>query len=152
MHEPASGHNYKTVFMLKSFPFLSLPVMLPVLRYSVALIIFLHSVVRVFNGTIPQFGDYLTNKGLPFGKMLVIILTIVEIGGAILMAFNFYTRKLAAVFFVILLMGIILIHAERGWFVGEHGAGGIEYSFILMIALMVIAAGGECSNKEAGSF
>jgi len=127
------------------FPFLPLTVMLPVIRCSVALIFFLHAIVRVFNGTIPQFADYLTNKGLPFGKALVIAITVLEISGSILLVMNFLVRQIAAALFIMLLIGIILIHAEKGWFTGEHGAGGIEYSFILMIALMVVAS---ADNKQ----
>jgi len=51
-----------------------------------------------------------------------------------------YTRLLAAGFIILLLVGIVLIHASLGWFVGEHGTGGCEYSFILIVALLVIAA------------
>ena len=125
---------------MQRFPFLPLPVMLPVMRYSVAVIFFLHAIVRVFNGTIPRFADYLTSKGLPSGTGLVIAITVLEIGGSVLLVLDVWVRQVAAALFVMLLIGIILIHAENGWFTGEHGTGGIEYSFLLMIGLMVIAA------------
>lgn len=123
--------------------------MLPVMRYSVALIFFLHAIVRTFNGTIPQFADYLTNKGLPLGKPLVIAITILEIGGSVMLALNYWVRQISAALFIMLLIGIFLIHAENGWFTGEHGSGGIEYSFVLMIALMVIAASGNAQHDAA---
>lgn len=127
--------------MRNRFPFISLSASLVLLRYSVALVFFLHAIVRIFNGTIPRFAAYLSGKGLPFGYALVIGITIFEIGGSIVMALNYFTRQLAAGFFIMLMIGNILIHFERGWFVGEHGDGGTEYSFVLMMALMVIAAG-----------
>jgi putative oxidoreductase len=34
----------------------------------------------------------------------------------------------------------VLIHAHNGWFVGEHGAGGVEYSLSLSSALLVLIA------------
>ena len=37
-------------------------------------------------------------------------------------------------------MGIVIIHWQLGWFVGEHGTGGMEYSLSLMVSLLVIAA------------
>lgn len=126
--------------MTKSFPFISASVMQLILRYSVALVFFLHAVVRIASKTIPQFAGFLENTGLPYGKAIVIAITIFEIIGAILLAIGWFARLLAAGFFVLLLIGVILIHASNGWFVGEHGVGGVEYSFILMIALMVIAA------------
>jgi putative oxidoreductase len=37
-------------------------------------------------------------------------------------------------------VGILLIHWKNGWFVGEHGVGGSEYSIALLAMLLVIAA------------
>ena len=41
---------------------------------------------------------------------------------------------------VIVAVGIALIHRHNGWFVGEHGTGGSEYSVALLAMLLVIAA------------
>ena len=41
---------------------------------------------------------------------------------------------------IIVLVGIALIHANLGWFVGEHGTGGMEFSWLLGFALLVLAA------------
>ena len=41
---------------------------------------------------------------------------------------------------VIVAVGIWLIHRHNGWFVGEHGVGGSEYSVALLAMLLVIAA------------
>ncbi len=38
-------------------------------------------------------------------------------------------------------VGIVLIHRHLGWFVGEHGTGGSEYSVALIFMLLVLAAG-----------
>ena len=43
----------------------------------------------------------------------------------------------------------ILIHANLGWFVGEHGVGGMEYSLCLIVALLVIAAA-DAETHRAG--
>ncbi|HEX2848160.1 MAG TPA: DoxX family protein [Chitinophagaceae bacterium] len=126
--------------MQRMFPFLSLPQSIIVLRLSTALIFLLHSVVRVCNGTIPRFADYLVAKGMPLGKAWVIAITVFEIAGSVLLVLNHFTKAITLGFIILLLAGIVLIHAERGWFVGEHGSGGCEYSFILIIALIVIAA------------
>jgi putative oxidoreductase len=128
------------IFMRNAFPFVSALAMQQVLRCSVALVFFLHALVRVINNSIPQFAGFLENTGLPFGKAIVIMITVFEIIGAVLLAIGRFTKWLAASFFVLLLIGVILIHIPNGWFVGEHGVGGVEYSFILMVALMVVAA------------
>lgn len=125
---------------MKQFPFLSLKQALLLLRISVALIFIAHAVVRLMNGTIPRFGGFLTTKGLPFGITLVWAVTAFEIIGGLLLAFGYFTKWLSAGFIIMLLAGIILIHASLGWFVGEHDTGGSEYSFILIVALIVIAS------------
>lgn len=110
------------------------------LRFGIALVFFLHAVVRIYNGTIPRFGEFLSAKGLPIGITLVWVITFYEIIGSILLAIGVLRRWIAAGFILILLVGIVLIHAQLGWFVGEHGTGGVEYSFILIIGLMILMA------------
>lgn len=51
-----------------------------------------------------------------------------------------YTRWAAAGLMVICAGGIVIVHAAKGWFVGEHGAGGVEYIIVLFFACVVIAA------------
>lgn len=126
---------------MKNFPFLSLAHSIVLLRISVALIFIIHAVVRIYNGTIERFGEFLNTKGLVFGQAMVWGITVFEIAGGIALAAGYFTRWLSAGFIVMLVIGIILIHASLGWFVGEHGSGGSEYSFILIVALIVIAAG-----------
>lgn len=125
---------------MKQFQFLSLKQTLGLLRISVALVFIAHAVVRLMNGTIPRFGGFLTTKGLPGGIAIVWAVTAFEIIGGLLLALGYFTKWLSAGFIIMLLVGIILIHASLGWFVGEHGTGGSEYSYILIIALLVIAA------------
>jgi putative oxidoreductase len=37
-------------------------------------------------------------------------------------------------------VGIVIIHMGEGWFNGEFGTGGCEYSVTLIAALIVIAS------------
>lgn len=125
---------------MKWFPFLTLRQTLILLRYSVAFVFIAHAVVRIMHGTIPQFALFLENKGFLHGKIIVWAITVFEIAGSIVLATGYYTKWLSAGFILMLLVGIVLIHASLGWFVGEHGTGGCEYSFILIICLLVLAA------------
>lgn len=125
---------------MNAFPFLTLHQSLVLLRVSTAFIFLAHAIVRLFNGTMSRFGDFLTSKGLVFGYPLVLGITAFEILGGGLLALGYFTKWLSAGFIFLLVMGIVIIHASLGWFVGEHGNGGSEYSFILIIALLVIAA------------
>ena len=127
------------------FPFISLYRALILLRISVAGIFLAHAIVRLLGGTMERFAGFLGNKGFPFALIIVWLITVYEIAGGILLIIGKFTRWIALGFMLMLLIGVIIIHAANGWFVGEHGSGGIEYSFILVIALIVIAA----TNKKS---
>ncbi|MBO9732495.1 MAG: DoxX family protein [Chitinophaga sp.] len=135
---------------MKQYPFLSLKQTLLLLRIAIAIIFLAHALVRIGYGTIPRFAEFLTGKGLPFATALVWGITVYEIGGSILLTLGYYTRWVTAGFIGLLLIGIGLIHAERGWFVGEHGTGGCEYSFLLIVALLVVAADKRANTSPAG--
>lgn len=125
---------------LQQFPFISGRMAMTVLRIGVALIFFLHALFRIINGTIPQFGGFLEAKGIPLGVTLVWLITLFEFVGSVALAIGRGVRVWAAGFMLILLTGIVLIHWGLGWFVGEHGTGGCEYSVVLMLALLLLAA------------
>lgn len=125
---------------MKNFPFIEPKYAMVLLRVSVAIVFLSHAIVRIVNSTIPQFGGFLESKGFPYGWAWVWAITMFEIVGGLLLVAGFFTRWLAAGFIFILIVGIVLIHASLGWFVGEHGTGGSEYSFILIMALVAIAA------------
>lgn len=125
---------------MKHFPFITLPASLVLLRIMLAVVFLAHAIVRITGGTIERFGGFLEQKGIPYGTVIVWIITVYEIAGGLLLAAGKFTRPLALGFILMLLTGIVLIHAAFGWFVGEHGTGGIEYSAVLIIGLIVVAA------------
>lgn len=124
---------------MKHFPYLGQHTAVILLRAVVCIVFMVHAIVRISNNTIEQFADFLNNKGLVYGYILVWGLTFFEIAGGLLLAAGLFRRVLSFIFILILLAGIFLIHAELGWFVGEHGTGGMEYSMVLIAALLVIA-------------
>lgn len=119
---------------------LSLNHTLTLLRISLAVVFLAHAVVRITGGTIDRFAGFMNAKGLMFGQALVWSITAFELVGGVLMALGYFVKWLSAGFTILLLVGIVLIHASQGWFVGEHGTGGMEYSFILIVAFLVVAA------------
>lgn len=131
---------------MKKFPFINLNSTLVLLRVSVALIFLAHTLVRIMatvkgeNGTIARFAGFLEQKGFPLSTAIVWSITVYEFVGGLLLLAGIWSRWIASGFIVMLVAGIFIIHAANGWFVGEHGSGGMEYSFILIIALIVIAA------------
>ncbi len=125
---------------MTAFPYLRLPQALVLLRVFTAVMFIAHAAVRVANGTIPRFAGFLEERGFVHGMAVVWAITVVELAGGALMIMNKYTRWAAAGFMCICVGGIVIIHAAKGWFVGEHGQGGVEYSLILLAACIVIAA------------
>ncbi len=125
---------------MNAFPFLTSKQAIVLLRVAIAVMFMAHAGVRVMNGTIPRFAEFLNGLGLFHGIGWVWAITLFElIGGAMLIVGQF-TRWMTAGFMLISGMGIVLIHAAKGWFVGEHGTGGVEYSIVLFVACVVLAA------------
>lgn len=125
---------------MKNFPVITLNQALFLLRITTAIVFLAHAGVRIANGTITQFADFLDSKGLVIGFPIVCAITVFEIVGGIALLLGYFTKWLALGFILMLAAGIAIIHAELGWFVGEHGTGGMEYSIFLIVALVVIAA------------
>jgi putative oxidoreductase len=126
--------------MKYKFPFINLSQSLFLLRIAVPFMLIAHAVIRITGGTIGRFANFLEERGFIFGLAIVWLITFAEIVGGILMILGYFTRWIAAIFIAQLTLGIIIIHAAKGWFVGEHGTGGVEYSIVLIVALIVIAA------------
>ena len=130
----------RVIQKLQDFPFVTLPTGLTLLRIATALLFAAHAIVRIANGTIPQFGKFMNSLGFPAGAAWVWAITITEIVAALMLITNRCVRPAVTALFLIAFTGIILIHRHFGWFVGEHGTGGAEYSVALIMILLVIAA------------
>ena len=110
------------------------------LRIAVALILLTHSVFGMFNNGINDFGNlYLNQIGFaPFGVFLAWSMKISHVVAALLLLLNKYIRAAGFVTIFVLIMGIILVHFQEGWFVVGGGRNGMEYNFLLIIVLLVI--------------
>lgn len=124
---------------------------LVVLRGTVALIFMAHAVVRLVNGSVPRFAGFLESEGFVHGSAWVLAISACEIIGGLLLAFGVGVRWVCFLLACIVVTGIGLIHARQGWFVGEHGVGGMEFSVLLCAALFVIAcsAGSDWSRSNS---
>lgn len=125
---------------MKKFPFISLNNAVVLLRVVIAILFIAHAVVRITNGTVNQFAGFLAEKGFIMSTATVWAITLFEILGGVIMLLGYFTKWIALGFILMLVIGIAIIHAQLGWFVGEHGTGGMEYSVALIAALIVIAA------------
>ena len=126
--------------MVRRFPFVSLDHALVLARLMTAVFFMAHAIVRITNGSMPRFGGFLEAQGLPAGETLVWAITLFEIGAGMCLLIGRQVKLAAAGLMVIVVGGIVLIHRHFGWFVGEHGTGGAEYSAALLVLLVVVAA------------
>jgi len=125
---------------MKTFPFVTANLAIKTFRIIVGLLLVAHGVARLYNGTVNDFGGFLETKGFPVGVGIAWMLTIVEIAGGLLIAAGFMVKWLCLWFMIELLAGIILVHAQHGWFVVGPSLNGVEYSVLLIFSLWVIAA------------
>ena len=108
------------------------------LRMMMGIIFILHAAVRVYNNTLPGFGDFLDGKGFPFGFYLAWAVTLFELIGGVLMFLRYFVRVFCVGEIIILITGIVTVHAENGWFVVGLSLNGIEYSIVLITILSAI--------------
>lgn len=124
-------------FHHRHFLFVSPAAALALARIGTAALFAIHAIVRIVNGSIPRFAAFMDSAGFVDGFRTVWMITIAELAAALLLAGGVAVRLAAAALMSIAIGGIILIHRHFGWFVGEHGTGGSEYSVALILLLLV---------------
>jgi len=110
------------------------------LRIAVAVILLTHSVFGIFDNGINDFGNlYLNQIGFaPFGVFIAWSIKLSHMIAAVLLVLNKYIKLAGFVTIFVLIMGIILVHFQEGWFVVGGGRNGVEYNFLLIIVLLAI--------------
>jgi len=110
------------------------------LRLSVAIILFMHSIPGMFNNGVNDFGNlYLNQVGFaPFGLALAWAIKLSHVIAALCLLFNRFVQLAAVVTIAILIAGIIMVHYPEGWFVVGGGRNGVEYNFLLIMVLVTI--------------
>lgn len=108
------------------------------LRWLLALLIAAHGWARWLEGGVVPFGDWLTDQGLPLGFAIAAGVTAFEIVGTVLLAGRRFVLPLTLAFSWIYTMGILLVHAQEGWFVVGLGRNGMEYSVLLIACLLCV--------------
>lgn len=125
---------------LRNYPWWPLPDAVRLLRLVTALLFMAHASMRLVNDSIPQFGAFMESQGFLHGQAWVWAITLCELTAGTLLIINRGVRWATTALGTIVSVGIWLIHRHNGWFVGEHGIGGSEYSVALLVMLLVIAA------------
>lgn len=111
------------------------------LRFGVAIIFLSHSLHGIFtNNDVNDFGNLFLNKiGFsPFGVFIAWGVVISQIITSLLLIVNQVVKISCIINIVILIFGIVTVHFAEGWYVVGAGRNGMEFSFILIVALLTI--------------
>ena len=102
------------------------------------IIFILHACARLYDNSVPGFGEFLGKEGFPAGLFFAWAVTIFELVGGFSMFFRFAVKIFCVIEIIILLTGIFLVHSPNGWFTVGYTLNGIEYSVVLITVLAAI--------------
>ena len=111
-----------------------------VLRVVLAGLIAAHGWMRWLGVGVEQFATWLQSQGLAMGAAIAMGITAIEIIGTPLFALGRLVAPLALLYSAIYTVGIFMIHAQAGWFVVGPGRNGMEFSVLLIVALLCVGA------------
>jgi putative oxidoreductase len=122
-----------------------------ILRCVVALILIMHSIPGMLNGGIESFGKlYLDDKGFaPLGIYIAWAIKLSHVAAAVCLLANRYIRLAAWVTIFILVSGIVMLHAQEGWYVVGGGRNGIEFNILLIAVFLYVAYPGGFVAKSS---
>lgn len=111
-----------------------------ILRIALAIIFITHSVFGMFNNGINDFGNLFLNQigFAPMGVPIAWAVKLIHLLGAMALLLNKYIKPVCILNILILIMGIVLVHYQEGWFVVGGGRNGMEYNFLLICVLLSI--------------
>lgn len=111
------------------------------LRAGLAIIFLSHSLHGIFTGNdVNDFGNLFLNKiGFsPFGVWIAWAVVSSQILTSLLLITNKAVSISCIINIIILVVGIITVHFEEGWYVVGAGRNGMEFSFILIMILLTL--------------
>ena len=114
---------------------------LAVLRLAVGVIFLSHGIPKLMGG-VPGTAEFLGGLGIPAPTLAAWAVTLLEVGGGLLLILGLFVVPVAILLSLHMLLGIFLVHLEQGWYVVGPGQGGAEFNVLLIAASLAIALGG----------
>ena len=110
------------------------------LRFSIAIILLAHSIPSFLDNSIHDFGNlYLNQNGFaPVGVYIAWAIKISHVVAALCLLLEKYVKLVSIVTIFILLMGIIMVHYQEGWYVVGGGRNGVEFNFLLIFVFLTL--------------
>lgn len=109
-----------------------------VLRLTLAALVAAHGYYRLLTGGASGFGEWLASQHVPFALGVAWGVTLFEVVGSVLLAVGRLVLPVALGLAVVYVVGIVMVHAPNGWFVVGAGRNGVEYSVLLIVALLCV--------------
>jgi putative oxidoreductase len=121
-------------------------------RLSLAAIFIYHGFPKI-----AMAGDVAAMMGMPMA--MVLMLGIVEIGGALLMLWGGFgpewaTRLAGLLFTAVMIGAIAMVHAQFGWNslnLGDNGGRGMEFQVLIIAVSLLYAFKGNALNEKNAS-
>lgn len=110
------------------------------LRLPVAVIMIMHSIPGMLDGSINGFGErYLNEVGFaPVGLYLAWAIKLSHVVCAVCMLIDKWLTPVSIVTILILVVGIVMVHWPDGWYVVGGGRNGIEFNFLMIFVLLAL--------------
>lgn len=115
---------------------------LAILRVVLGVIFIAHGAPRLFGG-VEGLNGFFGSLGIPLPLVVAWFITLLEFFGGLSLLIGFLVTPVALLLCTHMLMGIVLSHAARGFYVvGPQANSGIEFNLILMASLLMLVFGG----------
>jgi putative oxidoreductase len=121
------------------------------LRAAIAVILFMHSIPTILDGSVNGFGKYyLDTKGFsPVGVPLAWAIKLSHLAAAVCLLLNRFIIPASLVTLVILIAGIFMVHLPDGWYVVGGGRNGVEFNFLVIAVLCSLIWMERINRKQA---
>lgn len=111
-----------------------------ILRVMIGIIMMAHGFQRLYYGTVGDFGSWLNSKGFMIGTAIAWLITLFELVAGLVLAIGYFKKWISLSWMVVIISGIIMVHLQHGWYVVGPSTGGVEYSFLILVCLIVLAS------------
>jgi putative oxidoreductase len=111
------------------------------LRLTLGVIFLSHGLPKLLGG-VAGTGDFLAGMGVPLAGAVAWGLTLLEVGGGVLLILGLLVPPVAALLSLHMLAGIVLVHGANGWYVVGPGQGGAEFNVLLVAGLVALILAG----------
>jgi putative oxidoreductase len=114
---------------------------LAILRVVLGVIFVAQGAPKLFGGIEGTTG-FFASLGIPLPLVAAWLIALLEFFGGIALILGFLVTPISLLLAVHMLVGVVLVHAPKGWYMLGPGQGGVEYNVLLMASLLMLVFGG----------